>query len=98
MRNKTWILGLALAVWGCDGGEMPGFENVDCDDFDTANCVRVEGGDAQGLLDAVNTIDSDTTIVLGAGTFGATTRFVAIWRPAPRGQKKSCCPAQLSAA
>ncbi|MEC7519456.1 MAG: parallel beta-helix domain-containing protein [Myxococcota bacterium] len=69
MRNKTWILGLALAVWGCDGGEMPGFENVDCDDFDTANCVRVEGGDSQGLLDAVNTIDSDTTIVLGEGTF-----------------------------
>lgn len=83
MRKTTWILMVALAfgLAACDDGApadgdagpgdagSSGFENADCDDFDTANCVRVEGGDAQGLLDAVYTIDSDTTIVLGAGTF-----------------------------
>ena len=43
----------------------------DCGDaeIDTANCIRVPGGDSAALQLAVNTLTSDTTIILGEGIY-----------------------------
>ncbi|MCB9661693.1 MAG: right-handed parallel beta-helix repeat-containing protein [Sandaracinaceae bacterium] len=59
---------LAGAVVGC-GSSGGRFETNNCRDFDSANCVEVEGGDSAALLAAVNALESDTTIILGPGTF-----------------------------
>jgi parallel beta-helix repeat protein len=61
----TTTLATALLV-GCGDGD--GLENR-CSDFASANCVTIEGGDSSALIDAVNTISNDTTIILGRGTY-----------------------------
>lgn len=68
MRNALVALApLAALAAGCGGGAT--FETNNCSDFDTANCVEIEGGDAAALQTAVNSLDPDTTIILGPGTF-----------------------------
>lgn len=59
---------LAAFAAGC-GGSSDTFETNNCSDFDSANCVEIEGGDAAALQTAVNSVEDDTTIILGPGTF-----------------------------
>jgi parallel beta-helix repeat protein len=67
LMRTTFVLGALCALTvGCGN---PDFENVDCDDFDAANCVRVPSGDGAALLDAVNALEPDTVVVLGMGTY-----------------------------
>ncbi|MBK6576736.1 MAG: right-handed parallel beta-helix repeat-containing protein [Sandaracinaceae bacterium] len=61
---------LAAVAAGCGGGAT--FETNNCGDFDTVNCVEIEGGDSAALLTAVNTLEDDTTVILGPGTFELT--------------------------
>lgn len=58
----------ALCLTAC-GGSDSSFINTSCDDALRASCMEISGGDAEGLLEAVQLIGDDTTIVLGAGTF-----------------------------
>ncbi|MCA9533460.1 MAG: right-handed parallel beta-helix repeat-containing protein [Myxococcales bacterium] len=62
-------LAFGVAAVGCGGDSGGRFPANNCSDFDTANCVEIEGGDAAGLLAAVNALGDDTTIILGPGTF-----------------------------
>jgi len=62
---------LAALAAGCGGGGGT-FETNNCGDFDTANCVEIEGGDSAALLTAVNSLEDDTTVILGPGTFELT--------------------------
>ncbi len=64
---------LAAFAVGC-GGSSDTFETNNCSDFDSANCVEIEGGDAAALLTAVNTLEDDTTVILGPGTFVFTNQ------------------------
>lgn len=61
---------LALACNGDNGDsdEETEFPNISCADVD-GECVEYESGDPQALLDGVNTLEADTTVVLGEGTF-----------------------------
>jgi len=51
-------------------GPPEGFETTSCRDHRDGACLEItaEAG-ADALIEAVNTLDADTTIVLGAGTF-----------------------------
>ena len=42
---------------------------ITCADVERANCVEIKGGDSKALQNAANTIDDDTALVLGEGTF-----------------------------
>ncbi len=64
----AFALGSLLLVPGC-GDDAPRFANNNCSDFTSANCVEIEGGDSLALQTAVNSLESDTTILLGPGTF-----------------------------
>lgn len=56
-----------LALTACGSSA---FTQVTCDDVDTTNCVEVDPLDEEtSLLDVVNTIGSDTAVLLGEGTF-----------------------------
>ena len=56
-----------LALTACGSASFP---NVSCKDAASESCVEVDPLDEeQSLLDVVNTVGSDTTIVLGEGTF-----------------------------
>lgn len=67
--RKTCLLLSMLWLTGCGEEADPSFPNVQCDDFDHANCVLVTSGDAAGLLDAVNALEEDTAVILGTGTY-----------------------------
>lgn len=63
-----WGCGLACVVLvGCQ--QMEGFDDVSCKSLEVENCVQVEGGESELLLEAANTVTDNMTIVLGAGTF-----------------------------
>lgn len=48
------------------------FPTNSCSDVTTGTCIEIQGGDSQALLDAVNSIEANTTIILGKGTFSLT--------------------------
>lgn len=76
-------LGLAVGAAACNDDDEKtsngntdaidtGFESVSfsCDDFEDQDCVEIEGGDAQALLDYVNgEADDNHVIILGEGTY-----------------------------
>ena len=64
MRTTLTMLAVLLAS-GCDTD----YPNVTCGDFDSATCVQIPGGDSAALQDAVNALQDDTTVLLGAGTY-----------------------------
>src|SRR5512140_977426 len=71
-RLTTLMLGAGF-IAGCGGDSN--FPTVDCSKATTAHCVEVRGGDSAALLTQVNSIDADTTIVLGAGKFAMTNQI-----------------------
>jgi parallel beta-helix repeat protein len=74
-RLTTLVLGVGL-VAGCgDNLEAPNFPEADCTKIAAAHCLEIHGGDSAGLLTAVNSIDANTTIVLGAGSFAMTNQI-----------------------
>ncbi|HUQ00918.1 MAG TPA: parallel beta-helix domain-containing protein [Kofleriaceae bacterium] len=56
------------ALAACGEDEFP---TNSCDDV-TGTCVQVAGGDANALQTAANSVEANTTIVLGAGRFAMT--------------------------
>lgn len=74
-RLTTLVLGAGL-IAGCgDNLEAPNFPTIDCSRVTTTHCLEIHGGDSQGLLTAANSIEANTTIVLGAGTFAMTSQL-----------------------
>lgn len=68
MRTPVVLIPLAFLLPACGGpGAFPEFS---CDDAETGTCVEVDPLDEEAsLLDVVNGVSSDTTVVLGEGTF-----------------------------
>jgi len=68
-----WIGVAALAAGlgvGCsDDPPARSFPTIDCSVVEATTCLEIAGGDVDGLQLAANSIDNDTAIVLGAGTF-----------------------------
>lgn len=56
----------ALALAAC--GDDDALTNT-CADFDSANCVTIASGDSDALIETVNSITDDTTIILEKGTY-----------------------------
>jgi len=63
-------LWLAAALAAC--GSSSSFSTTNCSKVTSTHCVEIAGGDSAALLSAVNSIDADTTLVLGGGTFKLT--------------------------
>jgi parallel beta-helix repeat protein len=62
-------LGAGLLI-GCSNGPQTGtFPTTDCNKLQAGTCIEIAGGDIAALQLAVNSIDPDTTIVLGSGRF-----------------------------
>ena len=51
------------------GTDSGGEASITCADVDRTNCVLIEAGDSQGLLDAANLLEDDSAIVLAEGTW-----------------------------
>jgi len=74
-RLTMFVLG-AVVITGCGDNLAPSnFPTTDCTKVTATHCVEVHGGDAAGLLTAANSIDANTTIVLGAGRFAMTNQL-----------------------
>ena len=73
-RLTRLALGVGL-VAGCGDNVTLSFPTTDCSKVATAHCVEVAGGQSAALQTAANSIDADTTIVLGAGTFAMTNQL-----------------------
>jgi parallel beta-helix repeat protein len=72
MRASTSFLIGTLALTpgvGCGDDGDTGGAAAGCDTFASANCVEIPGGDSAALLEAVNALADDTTVLLGAGTY-----------------------------
>jgi parallel beta-helix repeat protein len=77
-RITIFALGLGCGVGlaaGCGDNAERSFPTTDCADVMTAHCMEIRGGDVAGLQTAANSIDANTTIVLGAGTFKMTNQL-----------------------
>lgn len=61
------VSGLAWGLVGCGGPAE--FAERSCADANTSICKEFFAADTNALLEAVNTLEDDTTIVLGEGTF-----------------------------
>src|SRR5882672_9084733 len=62
-------LGARLVI-GCGSDPQPTtFPTTDCNKLPAGACIEIAGGDIAALQLAVNTIDPNTTIVLGSGRF-----------------------------
>lgn len=48
------------------------FPTNSCADVTTGTCIEIQGGDTQALLNAANSLEANTTLVLGKGTFQLT--------------------------
>jgi len=64
-------IALSCAGLAACGGEDE-FPTNSCADV-TTTCVQISGGDVAGLQNAANSLEANTTIILGAGTFAMTT-------------------------
>ncbi|MCB9682901.1 MAG: right-handed parallel beta-helix repeat-containing protein [Alphaproteobacteria bacterium] len=69
MRHPSLVLPVALAAAACSPTADPAFSSFSCADATTASCTELTAEDPQALLDAVNALDGDATVVLGSGTF-----------------------------
>lgn len=64
------LLCALLSACGSDGDPLADTHpNVTCADVTTANCLEIAPGDSQTLLDTVNLLSDDTTIILGLGVY-----------------------------
>jgi parallel beta-helix repeat protein len=69
-------LGAGL-VAGCgDDAKLSNFSVTNCSQVTATHCTEIQGGDAAELLDVVNTMDANTTLVLGKGTFSLTNQLL----------------------
>lgn len=60
----------AAALAGC--GDNLAVSVNSCADVTTGSCIEIKGGDVAALQAAANSLDPQTTIILGAGTFAMT--------------------------
>jgi parallel beta-helix repeat protein len=74
-RLMTLVLGAGFAAGCGDNFEPPNFPTADCTQVTATHCVEIHGGDSAALLTAANSIDANTTIVLGLGTFAMTNQI-----------------------
>lgn len=64
-----------VALVGCgDNREAPQFPTNDCSQVTSARCIEIQGGDSATLQTTTNSIDANTTIILGVGTFKLTNQ------------------------
>ena len=74
-KLTTLVLGAGF-VAGCgDNLEAPNFPKTDCTKVTATHCIEVHGGESAELLTAANSIEPNTTIVLGAGKFAMTNQL-----------------------
>jgi parallel beta-helix repeat protein len=72
---KTPLLPLLCLLVACkddkaaDSGGTGVEAGITCADVDRTNCVFIEAGDSQGLLDTANLLEDDSAIVLAEGTW-----------------------------
>lgn len=60
----------AVGFAGCGGDSVdPNFATNNCGNATTAHCIQFSADNPQALLDATNSLQPDTTLVLGRGTF-----------------------------
>jgi parallel beta-helix repeat protein len=68
-RLSAFALSTAFLA-SCGGDGNSNFPEFKCSQVtSTTNCVEIEGGDTAALLAAANSLEDDTTLVLGEGTF-----------------------------
>lgn len=65
-------LALAGAFASACGGGSSNFPTNKCADVTSGTCIEIKGGDVAALQDAANSASSDTTLILGEGTFTMT--------------------------
>jgi parallel beta-helix repeat protein len=72
-RLSAVMLCGALAA-GCGDNDGNGDDDGSsaCDEVDSAHCEEIAGGDVARLQEVANSLENDTTILLGAGTFAMT--------------------------
>jgi parallel beta-helix repeat protein len=69
------VLGVALAAAACgDNQQASQFPTNDCSKFAQGRCIEIASGDSAALQNATNSIEANTTIVLGAGRFAMTNQ------------------------
>src|SRR5262245_33190886 len=69
------VLGVALAAAACgDNQEASQFPKTDCSKVASARCIEIASGDSAALQNATNSIQANTTIVLGTGRFAMTNQ------------------------
>ncbi len=74
MKNLHFVSASLLAGVAClaaCGGDENNFPTNSCADV-TTTCVEIGGGDVTALQTAVNTVEANTTIILGSGEFAMT--------------------------
>jgi parallel beta-helix repeat protein len=65
----------AVALGGCgDNQREPPFPANDCSQVTSAHCIEIPGGDSATLQTTTNSIEANTTIILGVGTFELTNQ------------------------
>lgn len=67
--NRIALLGLGLVGVSAVGCSESDFPTNTCSAATTDHCVEVAGGDSEAFLEAVNSAEPSTTIILGTGTF-----------------------------
>ena len=70
--HRSLLLALAVLATACksdDKGDDPPADGISCADVDRANCVEIAAGDVDALQETVNTLEDDSAIVFGEGTF-----------------------------
>ncbi len=72
LKGRVVLGWVGLSLMSCGESGDPDFATNSCRRAQTAHCVQIEGGDAQALYDVTNSVEPDTTIVLGRGTFVLT--------------------------
>jgi parallel beta-helix repeat protein len=71
LTSTASLFATVACVAACGDNGDSDFPTNSCADVSTT-CVQIAGGDAAALQTAVNTVEPNTTIVLGAGTFALT--------------------------
>jgi parallel beta-helix repeat protein len=74
VARLTFVVFALAAAAGC-GDNGNSFPTNDCAKATAMHCLEIAGGDSAALQTAVNSIDADTTIVLGKGTFKMTNQL-----------------------
>ncbi len=66
LRRWTPFVAAGVLLASCSPNDHP---NASCGNFDHANCVLIPASDTRALLDAVNSLENDTVLILGTGTY-----------------------------